>query len=81
MRKEIVKLNPKLDNSVEFRSTNLSSNTRKRYQSIVKNYYKFIEMKDLKEGLESVYTWLNSIEVPATHKLSLSAFIWFSNKA
>jgi integrase len=58
---------------IDFRSNKISGITRKRYTRIVNNYFDFVQVNGVSIGKESAEKWLNSIEVPATHKLSLTA--------
>jgi len=73
MSKEIVKIASEKTSQIQFRNTNLSKNSKARYNNIVKNYYSFLKEKGLAEGFESVRQWLNSIRNYNTFNISLQA--------
>jgi len=73
MSQEIIKINQFDIENIQFRNNKLSENSKQRYTTIVKNYYKYIQKQNLVVGPDSIREWLNQIDNPSTHKLSLSA--------
>ena len=63
MNNSIVKQGQVQVENFKFRNDKLSEKSKERYITIIKNYYIYLQKNDMVEGVDSLRTWLNGIEI------------------
>jgi len=58
---------------INFRNGGLSDASKATYTTGIRQYYHYIRDHDLPEGIESVKTWLSTIDNPSTYNLRLQS--------